>query len=371
FAVAFAGFLFVSGFHNVLLLEPMSVMGPSRYAGNLPAYFRAQIVVHMLLVGALSAALLLAGAVLWRVVPGNPLAGAVVGGGLALPFLLLAWLARRMCYVVQRPALAMEGSAVYVGLVLVGRSYRVLGVRVDAVQIAEAVGRMEEWIARREGCRYVAVTGMHGVTEAQHDAEFKTILNAAGLVVADGMPLVWLGRRHGFEMRRRVYGPELMSTFLKQTARRGYRHYFYGGAPGVAEELAGRMAARYPGLEVAGTYSPPYRALTEEEDGAVVEAIERAKADVVWVGLSTPKQERWMYEHRERLGAPVCVGVGAAFDFHTGRVAQAPEWMREHGLEWLYRLWKEPRRLWRRYLVYGAEFTARVVLEEAGMRKMR
>src|SRR6266446_3102582 len=136
-------------------------------------------------------------------------------------------------------------------------SFRVLGVRVDAVQIADVVRRMEDWIAQRGSCQYIAVTGMHGVTEAQHDAQFKAVLNSAGLVVADGMPLVWIGRWLGFNLRRRVYGPELMATFCEQTAAKGYRHFFYGGAPGVAEELASRMVARFPGVIAAGTYSPP------------------------------------------------------------------------------------------------------------------
>lgn len=248
--------------------------------------------------------------------------------------------------------------------------FRVLGVRVDAAQIPKVIARMEEWIARRKGCRFVAVTGMHGVTEAQHDGKFKEILNAAELVVADGYPLVWLGRRKGFaSLRRRVYGPELMEAFCEQTARKGYRHFFYGGAPGVAKELAERFAERYPGLEVAGTYCPPFRAMTDEEDGEAVAAIEEARADIVWVGLSTPKQERWMFEHRERLSVPVLIGVGAAFDFHTGRVARAPDWMRENGLEWLFRLLQEPRRLWRRYLVYGSQFAVLVILESLGWRK--
>src|SRR6267378_1155161 len=201
------------------------------------------------------------------------------------------------------------------------RSFRVLGVRVDAVQIADVVRRMEEWIAQRGSCQYIAVTGMHGVTEAQHDAEFKAVLNSAGLV--------------------------------------------------VAEELASRMVARFPGVIAAGTYSPPFRVLTQEEDREVVAAIESARADVVWVGLSTPKQERWMHEHRDRLNVPVLVGVGAAFDFHTGRVAQAPRWMRENGLEWLFRLASEPRRLWRRYLINGSEFAWLVLLELMGWRKFK
>src|SRR5258708_7919560 len=136
-------------------------------------------------------------------------------------------------------------------------SFSVLGVRVDAVQIPEVLARMEEWIARRERCQYIAVTGMHGVTEAQHHAQFKTILNSAGLVVPDGMPLVWIGRRHGFDMRRRVYGPELMATFCKQTASKGYRHFFYGGAPGVAEHLASRFVSQFHGVVVAGSLYLP------------------------------------------------------------------------------------------------------------------
>jgi N-acetylglucosaminyldiphosphoundecaprenol N-acetyl-beta-D-mannosaminyltransferase len=251
-------------------------------------------------------------------------------------------------------------------------AFRVLGVRVDAVQIPNVIARMEEWIARRDGCRYIAVTGMHGVAEAQHDRRFKHILNAAGLVVPDGYPLVRLGRTKGMpQLKRRVYGPELMAAFCERTAAKGYRHFFYGGAPGVAEELAPRFAMRHPGLVVAGTYCPPFRALTPEEDDEVVAKIEQSRADIVWVGLSTPTQERWMFEHRERLRVPVLVGVGAAFDFHTGRAAQAPQWMRENGLEWLFRLVQEPKRLWRRYLVYGSEFVLLVMLESLGLRKFQ
>jgi len=240
---------------------------------------------------------------------------------------------------------------------------------VHAVQIPGVIAQMEEWISLRAEGEYIAVTGMHGVMEAQHDPEFRKILDAAGLVVADGMPLVWLGRRHGFDMARRVYGPELMATFCERTASRGYRHFFYGGAPGVAEDLASRLVSRFPGVVVAGTYSPPFRTLTQEEEREIIHAIKDAHADIVWVGLSTPKQERWMFEHRDRLRVSVLVGVGAAFDFHTGRVAQAPVWMRDHGLEWLFRLSHEPRRLWRRYLLYGAEFAADVLLEIFGLKK--
>lgn len=248
-------------------------------------------------------------------------------------------------------------------------SYRVLGVRVDAVQIGDVIKKMEEWIERREAGHAIAVTGMHGVMEALHDEEFGRVLKGASLVVPDGYPLVVLGRRKGYALARRVYGPELMETFCEETARKGHRHYFYGGAEGVAEELANRFARRFAGMEIAGTHCPPFRALTEEEEREVCEKIRASRADVVWVGLSTPKQERWMARVREALGVPVMVGVGAAFDFHTGRVAQAPRWMREHGMEWFFRLMSEPRRLWRRYLVNGSEFAWLVMLEELGLKK--
>ncbi|MFZ0338019.1 MAG: WecB/TagA/CpsF family glycosyltransferase [Terracidiphilus sp.] len=248
-------------------------------------------------------------------------------------------------------------------------SYAVLGVRVDAVQIPDVVSRMEEWIAHREACRYIAVTDMHSVMQAQHSSSFKKVLQDADLAVPDGFPLVWLGRRQGFALRRRVYGPELMERFCENTAAKGYRHFFYGGAPGVAERLAARFASRFPGLQTAGAYCPPFLPLTQEEDAEEVRLINAARADVVWVGLGAPKQERWMFEHRSRLNAGVLVGVGAAFDFHTGRVAQAPEWMREHGLEWFFRLSREPSRLWRRYLIYGTQFVALVLLEALGLKK--
>jgi N-acetylglucosaminyldiphosphoundecaprenol N-acetyl-beta-D-mannosaminyltransferase len=248
-------------------------------------------------------------------------------------------------------------------------TFGVLGVRVDAVQIPDAIARMERWIQERRASQYVAVTGMHGVSESRLDPDFRTILNEAGMVVPDGMPLVWLGRVHGHALRRRVYGPELMLEFCRATSSRRVRHFFYGGAPGVADALAERLAGRFPGLAVAGTYSPPFRPLTVEEDAAIVAAINETNADVLWVGLSTPKQERWMHQHRDRLNVPVMVGVGAAFDMHSGRLKQAPAWMREHGLEWFYRLVQEPRRLWRRYLVLGSMFVCNVSLELAGLRK--
>jgi N-acetylglucosaminyldiphosphoundecaprenol N-acetyl-beta-D-mannosaminyltransferase len=245
-------------------------------------------------------------------------------------------------------------------------SFSILGVPVHAVQIADVVRVMRDWIVRRESCQVVAVTGMHGVTEAQRDPEFKNVLREASLVVPDGMPLVWVGRREGFHLRRRVYGPELMETFCRDTGDE-LRHFFYGGALGVAERLAGILRNRY-GISVAGTFSPPFRPLTANEDAVIVQRINASQPDVIWVGLSTPKQERWMHGHRSLLDVPVTVGVGAAFDYVSGAKRSAPAWMQEHGLEWFYRLTSEPKRLWRRYLLGGSQFVYWLALERLRLR---
>lgn len=249
------------------------------------------------------------------------------------------------------------------------KSFRVLGVQVDAVQIADVIHQMEEWIYARDGTHFIAVTNVDSIMQAWHHDSFRQILNAADLTVPDGMPLVWLGRLKGHGMKRRVYGPDLLLDFCRATRAKGYGHFFYGGSAGVTERLADALVQHCPRLRVVGTYSPPFRPLTPGEDREAVEMINQAAPDVLWVGLGCPKQERWMFEHRHRLNVPVIVGVGAAFDFCTGRVAQAPRWMREHGLEWLFRLHQEPRRLWRRYLIYNTQFVYYVCLELTGLRR--
>jgi N-acetylglucosaminyldiphosphoundecaprenol N-acetyl-beta-D-mannosaminyltransferase len=231
-----------------------------------------------------------------------------------------------------------------------GRSFEVLGVRVDAVQMSEAVEQLCSFVDDEQGItRYVAVTGMHGVAEAQDDLYTRTVLNAADLVVPDGMPLVWVGRFHGYQLQHRVCGSELMASFCQATGS-AHRHFFYGGAPGIAEKLARTLQERY-GIQVAGTYTPPFRPLTAREEQELAALVKERSPDVFWVGLSTPKQEKWMYEHRDKLNVPVMLGVGAAFDMNSGNLRRAPEWMRKSGLEWLFRLSCEPNRLWRRYLI--------------------
>ena len=236
----------------------------------------------------------------------------------------------------------------------------VLGVGVSAVNMPMALAEIERWVESGQR-HYVCVTGVHGVMESQRDPALAAIHNRSGLTTPDGMPMVWAGHRAGAAHMDRVYGPDLMLDLLALAAQRGWSSYFYGAGPGVAEDLAARLAARFPGLEVAGCHSPPFRALTAEEDDAEVAAINAARPTLVWVGLSTPKQERWMAAHRDRLGAPVLLGVGAAFDIHAGRLPQAPAWMQRRGLEWLYRLVKEPRRLWRRYLRNNPQFVAAIL----------
>lgn len=229
-------------------------------------------------------------------------------------------------------------------------TFEVLGVRVDAIQMAKTVEQIESWIQGPHKPRYVAVTGMHGIAESRNSNYFRQVLNAADLVVPDGAPLVWLGRLYGCQIRKRVCGPDLLEAFCSGTGDR-YRHFFYGGAPGVATKLAEVLRKRH-GITVAGTHTPPFRPLTEEEETELALRVEEAAPDVLWVGLSTPKQERWMYEHRSRLRVPVMLGVGAAFDINSGRSLRAPRWMGDHGLEWLFRLATEPTRLWKRYLVW-------------------
>lgn len=239
-------------------------------------------------------------------------------------------------------------------------SYPILGVRIHALQIPTVVEVLEKWSSQEGTPRRVCVTGMHGVIEAKHDRAFQEILNHSDLNVADGWPVMFMGRLLGRPMRRRVYGPELMQAVMESSSNKS--HFFYGGAPGVAQDLASRMKDRY-GIRIAGTHTPPYEPFSPRENPDVLAKINRSRADYLWIGLSTPKQEKWMATRQPHLKIPVMIGVGAAFDFHTGRTKQAPMWIRENGLEWGFRLFKEPRRLWKRYLIGGSEFCVRILMD--------
>ncbi len=246
--------------------------------------------------------------------------------------------------------------------------FNVLGVSVSGMNLDAAVAVMLEAVREhRKG--YICVTGVHGVTEAQDDPAFRRILNESFLNTTDGMPLVWLGKHFIGGHVSRVYGPDLMLAFFAATQQRPCRHFFYGGAPGVAEELKARLEERFPGVTVCGTYTPPFRPLEPQEEAEFIEVVRVRRPDVIWVGLSTPKQERFMAEYLPKLHTSLMVGVGAAFDFHSGRVRQAPRWIQRSGFEWLYRMATEPRRLARRYLVNNPLFLARIALQLLGLRK--
>jgi N-acetylglucosaminyldiphosphoundecaprenol N-acetyl-beta-D-mannosaminyltransferase len=244
----------------------------------------------------------------------------------------------------------------------------ILGVGISATTMDETLAQISHWIKQREQ-HYVSVCNVHTVMECQQDSKMRAAVNGAGIATPDGMPLVWLGRAKSHRTVQRVYGPDLMLGLCDLSAQKGYTHYFYGGAEGIPELLSQRLTERSPSLRVVGAYSPPFRPLTAEEDAEIVRQINAVRPDVIWVGLGTPKQDLWMAAHRDQLEAPVLIAVGAAFDFHAGRKKQAPCWMQRNGLEWLFRLLSEPRRLWKRYLVYNPLFVTLVLLQALGLRR--
>jgi N-acetylglucosaminyldiphosphoundecaprenol N-acetyl-beta-D-mannosaminyltransferase len=235
----------------------------------------------------------------------------------------------------------------------------VLGVGVSAIDMSMAIELIGQWIVQGSH-QYVCVTGVHGIMESRRDPRLRDIHNCSGLTTPDGMPLVWAGRVAGARNMDRVCGPDLMPALCELARARGFSSYFYGGRPGVADVLAKRLQHRYPGLKVAGTYAPPFRELSEDEDEHVVRLINHAKPDLLWVGLGAPKQEHWMADHANRLNANVLIGIGAAFDIHAGLSPQAPRWIQRSGLEWAFRLAHEPGRLWRRYLYNNVPFLVRL-----------
>lgn len=244
----------------------------------------------------------------------------------------------------------------------------VLGVGVSAIGMDEAVGTIGRWIAERSRS-YVCVTGVHGVMESQRDPALCRIHNRAGMVTPDGMPLVWLLKHAGHRHADRVYGPDLMEAVFARSAAHGWTHYLYGSSEESLARLEANLLNRFPGARIVGRFSPPFRPLTEAEDAGIVARINASGADIVWVGLSTPKQERWMAAHRDRLAPPVLIGVGAAFDFHAGLKKQAPRFVQRSGFEWLFRMATEPRRLWKRYATNNPQFVVRILAQLAGVRR--
>ena len=243
----------------------------------------------------------------------------------------------------------------------------ILGTRVDATTYSRVIEMVQDWSAGQQS-RYVCAANVHMLMEAIDSTEYRQIVNSADLVTADGMPLVWMMRLKGQRDQPRVYGPTLMLHVLEVAARERISVGFYGGAPEILEALLRRMQARYVGLNVAFSCSPPFRAISQEEDRAIVEQFNQSGARILFVGLGCPKQEIWMAEHRGKVNA-VMLGVGAAFDFHSGLKPQAPDWLQSIGLEWLFRLFTEPRRLWKRYLYYNPRFVLLAVADLLGLKK--
>lgn len=238
----------------------------------------------------------------------------------------------------------------------------VLGIDISAINMNRAIDLAENWIATRKSA-YICMTGVHGVMEAQSNARLRSVLNGAFINAPDGMPMSWVGWLQGHRQMDRVYGPDFMTNLCGISVNKGYRHYLYGGQPGVAQELKVALQKRFPGLQVVGTCTPPFRSLTQEEESRLLDDVQSANPDILWVGLSTPKQECFMAEYVDRLRVPLLVGVGAAFDFHTGRIDDAPAWMKRAGLQWLHRLFQDPTRLWKRYLLNNPAFLWRIALQ--------
>lgn len=244
----------------------------------------------------------------------------------------------------------------------------ILGIGVSPVTIQDTLKQIAQWIAAGQK-NYICLTTVHTINEGQRSPTIKQALNGSGLSVPDGMPLVWICRRQGFPDTQRVYGPVLLLSLCDNLTSRNYRHFFYGGAQNVADNLARTLQKRFPGLNVCGAFSPPFRPVGAMETPENIAMINQCAPDIIWVGLGSPKQDVWMANHLGQLKAHVLIGVGAAFDFHTQRMRQAPNWMQKNGLEWLFRLSQEPGRLWRRYLIGNPRFMYHYARQQLGRQR--
>jgi N-acetylglucosaminyldiphosphoundecaprenol N-acetyl-beta-D-mannosaminyltransferase len=247
------------------------------------------------------------------------------------------------------------------------RRVNILGVGVSAINMDQALASFDEWISRNER-QYVCVTPAHSVMDCYGKPDLRSIFNSSGMTTPDGMAIVWLLKLKGAHDVSRVYGPDLMRNVCQLSTEKGWRHFLYGGEAGDPEILKSKLEHQYPGIQIVGTYSPPFRPLTEKEDYEVVEMINAISLDIIWIGISTPKQEQWMKAHLGSTNARVMVGVGAAFDFLSGRKMEAPHWIQSLGMQWAFRLFTEPKRLWRRYVQYPL-FVVLVLVQALGLKK--
>lgn len=250
----------------------------------------------------------------------------------------------------------------------INRRVNVLGVGITPLDARQTIAAIDDVIASRSKA-YVCVTGVHGVMEAQHDGGLREIINHSYITTPDGRPTVWVGRMQGFRKMKQLTGPNLMLQLCQESVVKRQTHFFYGGDVGVAEQLKLALQRRFPGLRVVGTYTPPFRPLTAEEERDLQATVSQLQPDIFWVGLSTPKQERFMAQYLPNLDTHVMVGVGAAFDIHTGRIKDSPEWLKSLGLQWVHRMCQEPHRLWKRYLYNNPRFVLRITSQLLGFRK--
>lgn len=225
----------------------------------------------------------------------------------------------------------------------------------------QLLNNFDQWIAE-SGSHYVCVSNVHTTMMGVDDLSFQEITNSASAVVMDGKPLAWVAKLKGAKTAERITGADIIHAACLSSEKK-YRHFFLGGAEGIPETIKRKLQMQNPELQVVGTLSPPFRSLNAEEKEKIVKTINEAKPDILWVGLGAPKQEKWISEHRDKVDAPIMIGVGAAFDFYAGNIPRAPHWLQGMGMEWFFRLLMDPRHLWKRYLVYNSKFLARVIPE--------
>ena len=249
-------------------------------------------------------------------------------------------------------------------------SIHILGTRMHMAELPDVVSLMDHWIeTERERYHHVVNTGMHGVMEGRKDPAFQKVLNSAELIAPDGILALLTARIRGYRLNRKETGPDLLWRFSELAHRKRYSYFFYGDTPETLETLSTDVAREFPNIRLTGYHSPPFRELTPEEDQAIVDTINQAKPDVLWVGLGMPKQEQWIADHRDRLDITIAVGAGASFKFLSGTIKRAPVLMRNLGLEWSWRLISEPKRVWRRVFVDAPQYICLVALQLSGLRK--
>lgn len=245
---------------------------------------------------------------------------------------------------------------------------KILDVLIDAINMDQAIQRISEWIDTKRKS-YVCVAPVATVVSALDDDKYLEVLNHADMVTPDGMPIVWVGRAKGYREMGRVCGPDMMKKICIDPCLSHCRHFFFGATDQTLHELQEQLRKWNPDIKICGAIAPPFRDKAQVEDDDVVGRINHAQPDILWVGIGAPKQDYWMALNRDRIDAPVLVGIGAAFDFLAGNKPRAPKWMQKIGMEWFFRLCCEPRRLWRRYVIGNTRFCFEFLKEVLGLRK--